>query len=175
MTIINGYFGLKLTRAGQISGRPFVSILLEIPRFNIKAPVSFLVDTGADTTTLHPGDIENLGIPMGNLYSAQLEATGVGGTTKYAKEDVILHMGNVQVRRAIGIGPTVKNHYAIVRNKGAPSLLGMDVLGVVNLLVDFVNQTVTLRLHDSNVVGMSQIKLKSQLRGPRRRQNKRKR
>ena len=44
--MIIGEFGLM--------GRPFVEGYLRIPRFNLTANITFLVDTGADVTCIHP-------------------------------------------------------------------------------------------------------------------------
>lgn len=52
----------------------------------IAGPAHFLVDTGADTTTLHLRDRRDLGIALNQLSPQRFLVSGVGGLIEYAKE-----------------------------------------------------------------------------------------
>ena len=45
-------------------GRPYVQGRLIISRFKVDGFIDFLMDTGADTTTLHPDDGIQLHVPF---------------------------------------------------------------------------------------------------------------
>ena len=51
-------------------GRPVVEGYLRLPRFDIARVITFLVDTGADTTCIHPKDGRLAGIPFDLLEHA---------------------------------------------------------------------------------------------------------
>ncbi len=42
-------------------GRPFIRGRLSIPRLDINSEIDFLLDTGADVTCLHSGDLRQIG------------------------------------------------------------------------------------------------------------------
>jgi len=80
--MINGRFG-------DTSGRPFFEGRLYLPRLNISGDVSFLLDTGADSSMLMPGDTKRLGITFSDLQG-DTECVGVGGTVHYFVERALL-------------------------------------------------------------------------------------
>ena len=75
--MIRGYFN---------SGRPSVLGLTYFVDLQQLRPVQFLIDTGADTTTIHPGDFLPLDVDPGSLThkravlgpGASMEACGAG-------------------------------------------------------------------------------------------------
>lgn len=62
-------------RFGNTTGRPYVSGRLLLPRLQLSTNLSFLVDTGADCSTLMPTD----GIKMSLNYGALQDPIVVGG------------------------------------------------------------------------------------------------
>jgi hypothetical protein len=52
---------------------------LVIPQFNVDARISFLVDTGADSSLIAPADAKEMGIDIARLGSP-VRSLGVGGT-----------------------------------------------------------------------------------------------
>ncbi len=68
-------------RFGNTTGRPYVSGRLLLPRIHASANLSFLVDTGADCSTLMPADAIRMGIDHKKL----IEPTVVGGMGGDAK------------------------------------------------------------------------------------------
>lgn len=65
-------------RFGDSTGRPYIEGRLLIPRFNIDARVSFLIDTGADSSLIAPADARAMRMPYGRL-GRPLESLGIGG------------------------------------------------------------------------------------------------
>ena len=54
-------------RFGDTSGRPYLEGRFYIPRLGVQGNISFLVDTGADSTTLLPADANKLNIDHSEL------------------------------------------------------------------------------------------------------------
>lgn len=52
---------------------------LVIPQFNVDARISFLVDTGADSSLIAPADAKEMGIDVAQL-GTPVGSLGVGGT-----------------------------------------------------------------------------------------------
>ena len=63
-------------------GRPFIEGRLVIERLEIDGRVQFLVDTGADSTVLHPTDGERLNCRF-DLLGSPRSVGGVGGQQDY--------------------------------------------------------------------------------------------
>ena len=109
------------------SGRPYVRCRLLVPRFQIDAIVNFLVDTGADSTVIHPIDIRDAGIPV--AFPAEMPGTeGVGGVAEFFSERATLIFTDAdritQYRYPLDIGIAKPDEH----NRDFPSLLGRDVL-----------------------------------------------
>ena len=116
--MISGYF--------DSAGRPYIQGLLVLPRLDIEGLVELLVDTGADVTSLHQPDVENLRVPLDQL-AEQTSIIGVGGLSAYLTEEAILlfHEDDGTIR-----GYHVELAITLSRPSGLelPSLLGQDVL-----------------------------------------------
>ena len=116
-------------------GLPWVDCDLLLPRFGLKAPVTFLVDTGSDTTILHPADGRTLRCPF-DLLENPAEFTGVGGTLHYYFEPAVLSFDDSD-------GGTWEFEIDISIAKPDPvtndldSLLGRDLLNQVRMEYDF--------------------------------------
>ena len=65
-------------RFGDTTGRPYLEGRLLIPQFNIDARISFLVDTGADSSLIAPADAREMGIDYTKLRKPT-ESLGMGG------------------------------------------------------------------------------------------------
>ena len=108
----------------DVAGRPYVAAQVYFPRLE-RAPrnLEFLVDTGADVTSLHPVDC--VGMPYEELRDLS-ETGGVGGVAGYYSEDAFVvfddgeatHIYSMHVDIAV---PTRDN-------ASLPSLLGQDIL-----------------------------------------------
>ena len=113
-------------RFGDTSGRPFMEGRLILPRLNIQGNISFLMDTGADSSVVMPGDAKRLGVLYDTLEGDR-ECSGIGGTVHSFVEQAILVFTDPNVMLygydlQIDIMPDGPEMDEV------PSLLGRDVL-----------------------------------------------
>ena len=122
--MIAGYF--------KPDGIPYVECRLSLPRLGCLGRVHFLIDTGADTTTLHPDTASEMGCPFDALVNPD-QFTGVGGTLLYYTERAILTFededGGAQ-RFEINIA-VAKPHPV---TNDLDSLLGRDILNQLDIV-----------------------------------------
>jgi hypothetical protein len=113
-------------RFGATSGRPYIKGQLIIPRLKIAGYVSFLVDTGADSTIGIKTNANALGLDYSGLVAPE-QARGVGGNAKVYMERAVLAFAEPRTRidlYAITIGVFEPK----LPSRHLPSLLGGDVL-----------------------------------------------
>ena len=89
-----------------------------------------MVDTGADVTCLHPGDLRPLGIETRFVPDGSaIEARGIGGSGRYFEEIAVLQFEDERETRYYAV-----NLYIAERNEdmnSLPSVLGRDVINSV--------------------------------------------
>ena len=107
-------------------GCPYVRGRLLVPRFQIAADVTFLVDTGADSTVIHPADSRDAGIPV--AFPEEMPGTEGGGVAEFLRARATLIFTDAdrisQYRYRLDIGIAKPDEH----NRDFPSLLGRDVL-----------------------------------------------
>ena len=106
-------------------GRPYVKGLVNFPRLKVSVETLFLLDTGADSTCLHPLDAEKAHIPFSELRDIQTYK-GVGGSSPYFREAAVLSFEDDPQTRFYTVDLLVAEPHG--RNRGLPSLLGRDVI-----------------------------------------------
>ena len=106
-------------------GRPYVKGRVIIPRLDVSENVSFLVDTGADSTCLHPRDALGAGVPFGRLRNREL-SRGIGGSSPYFHEPATLVFPDGRAARLYGVGLLIAEPDEA--NGNLPSLLGRNVI-----------------------------------------------
>lgn len=121
-----------LGRLGDTTKQPYLEGRISIPRLGVVGNISFLVDTGADRTTIHSMDASRLNLDYSKL-NWTLKAYGVGGIeVDIAEEPAILALLQP------GVAVYYYDVYADIPrfdpdwHKVAfplPSLLGRDLLG----------------------------------------------
>lgn len=126
------------------SGQPVVKSRLVVPRLGVDDEVDFLVDTGADSTCLHPADGQYIRFPYDEL-AVSLDSEVVGGSHPYYREYayVVFYESDGIRPRAFDIilavvrpeQPTPSNPRPVVNR--LPSLLGRDVLNRPRMDYDF--------------------------------------
>ena len=115
-------------------GRPYVEGRLALPRLHVAGRVHFLLDTGSDTTILHPDDGIDLGCPFDALENPA-EFIGVGGTLLYYMEPAVVTFGNGIAADEFAVAISIaKPHPAA---DGLDSLLGRDILNRLRMEYDF--------------------------------------
>ncbi len=80
------------------AGQPVVEGYLTLPRFGIGRNITFLVDTGASATCLHPRDGTLAAIPFDQLGNP-VTSNGVGGPATYFRERAVLEFVDGDARR----------------------------------------------------------------------------
>ena len=144
---INGYF-----KPSHQEPAPYVSGSVYLPRLGVGDQVDFLLDTGADATTLHPRDAGKLGVYAHSLGSASVSAKGIGGPMQYTPEYTLVSFfdrdaGDWRNFRMQVYIASPENEYEA---GGLPSLLGRDVLNRCRCTLDAAENSVTLEPRSSS-------------------------
>lgn len=139
---IEGYF-----RTGwNILPAPHVQAFVQIPRLALQTSIDFLIDTGADHTSLHPGDITKLSIDYRRFKGRhQISADGIGGSLGYYPESahLIFRDNSGGLRRwQVAVYICSRNANSVVQD--LPSLLGRDFLSLCVFRMDKSNNLIQL-------------------------------
>ena len=114
-------------RFGESSGRPYVSARVFIPRLGLAGNVSFIFDTGADSSVLMPADAITLGVDY-DLLSDPSESSGIGGSASMYPEHAHLTFANANGDRLYSYDIPLLICDPTPDAMGMPSLLGRDVI-----------------------------------------------
>ena len=114
-------------RFGESSGRPYVSARVFIPRLGLAGNVSFIFDTGADSSVLMPADAIALGVDHA-LLSNPFESFGIGGSAPTYVEHARLAFADVRGDRVYGYDVPLLVHHPTTDAMRVPSLLGRNVI-----------------------------------------------
>lgn len=144
--MIRGYF----STVGP-TPRPFVDAALEIPSCHRAIRIHFLVDTGADRTTVGPPDARRLarelGIDLASLPQGN-PSVGVGGRVETRTIDAVLTLDSFSTSLTLTILDLPTGRLAPI-----PSLLGRDVLAHFALFMEERTRRVLL-LEPAEVVAL---------------------
>lgn len=114
-------------RFGDTTGVVYVEGEIDFPRLNVRAALSFLVDTGADLTTIMPSDGElALGLDYSQLKGS-FPTVGFGGNSNCFVESAIIAFTEPGVRVRFYLTEVLIARY----NPDLlilPSVLGRDIL-----------------------------------------------
>ena len=114
--------------------RPVINAPIAIPSQNLMTRVTFLVDTGADTTLLSPRDAFRLGLNLALLPFGPSSA-GVGGVTRTVITGATITLGPVTYRLSLRVlAPEGREQQQALSR--IPSLLGRDLLGHYALFLE---------------------------------------
>lgn len=123
-------------------GLPYVDGFVTLLRLGVRGRVRFLVDTGSDTTTLHPDAAAGLGCPF-DLLDNPAEFISAGGVLLYYMEQAVLSFNHVDGGTAeFAIDISVAKPDPVT--DGLDSLLGRDLLNQVRMDYDFPRDRLTL-------------------------------
>ena len=123
------------------TGRPKLYGHLWITRLGIGRTIPFLVDTGADRTTLMPNDAVLLGLDFSLLKETQ-DTYGVGGSAEcYVERAIVIFddqdKGWIAYQILVGIIKPESNYNAA----SLPSLLGRDILNYWRMNYDPIGRS----------------------------------
>ena len=107
------------------SGRPLVDGHVVAPRLRVSGTASFLLDTGADNTLLHPRDSYLLGVSVGSLRN-RMAPTGIGGMGRYFREPAVVVFQDGFQTRMYGVQLLVGEPSG--NNRELPPLLGPNII-----------------------------------------------
>lgn len=131
---IEGYYKTGI----QLLPAPHVQAVVRLPRIGIEGTIDFLIDTGADITCLHPGDVTKLEVPYRRMRrSTIVSPSGVGGSFNYYRE-----LGELFFRDQDGSIRVFVSLVHICQKtrsraiQGLPSLLGRDLLNLCSFSTD---------------------------------------
>ena len=124
--MIDGFFGAD--------GHAYLRGRVYMPRLGVRGSVDFLVDTGADATTLHPDDGQDMGIPFDELVNP-IRVGGVGGYETYYDEPARISFSGIdgyyEFEILLSVGKPSEE------SDGLESLLGLDILNRMRMDYDF--------------------------------------
>lgn len=138
------------------AGQPYVEGFLTLPRFGLSRNITFLVDTGAHATCIHPRDGMAAAIPFNQLENP-VTSDGVGGPATYFRERAVLEFVDGEAREihsyevdVLIAKPAADPMHSINR---LPSLLGRDIIDRWRMVYDRTDGVLefTVRSADSEV------------------------
>lgn len=124
--MIYGFFGSD--------GHAYLRGYVYLPRFDAGEYVYFLVDTGADATTLHPNDSQRFNLPFDELENP-VSVSGVGGEQIYYDEPADISFRGTD--RIYGFRVTLSVGKPSDETDDLESLLGVDILNRMRMDYDF--------------------------------------
>ena len=109
----------------DVYGRPYVQGRIYVPRLRVDGYINFLMDTGADSTCLHPEDATQINLPFDELRNRS-DVSGIGGNHSYYHEPAfVFFIDGTRLRLYRVTLSVAKPHKSV---DPLPSLLGRDVL-----------------------------------------------
>src|SRR5277367_5195431 len=127
-------------RFGNTAGAPYLEAHIFFPSLGLRGLISFLVDTGADSTVLMPPDSGKLGVDFSSLIT-QTTCDGIGGSARCFSEKAMLSFADNRYVYSyiIAVDLLVPDRH----NRRMPSLLGRDLMNRWRSVFDPSKQLVT--------------------------------
>ena len=131
-------------RFGATSGQPYIEGLLLIPRLQISADISLIVDTGADNCVLTPLDGQRIGVNYAAL-NTPIESVGFGGiSTDFVEPAWLVFSEPKRCLYAYKIGLLIATPTPDIQT--LPSVLGRDVLDNWRMTYDKPKGRITFKV-----------------------------
>ena len=132
-------------------GHPTVWGRLDIPQWNVSHLMPFLLDTGADVTTIHPRDAGRAGIPFERLRTG-ITVGGIGGQSTYYREPATLVFADDTERRDYRYRITVDIAKPEDVSGEIPSLLGRDIIDRWRMVYDRTDDVLEFTVRSADAV-----------------------
>ena len=115
-----------------------------LPALRLSSQVEFLVDTGADSTSLLPYDVGRMGIDLRAVEGGYRNADGVGGKTRYKTTKAVLRFQDTAALSGSCEFEIDVDLIAEEADDQLPSLLGRDILNRCRCTFDAASGSVVL-------------------------------
>jgi predicted aspartyl protease len=129
---------------------PYVQAYFFLPRQDTHGLISFMIDTGADTTTLSLIDVERLNLSYRRLRRASLtDVQGIAGEQSfYQEEALIMFREENSTTYLFPIDVHIPKKGLLSRDRELqrrlPSILGRDVIDQCGLTINYQQGTIEL-------------------------------
>lgn len=133
-------------RSSAMIDEPVFAAYVELPRLGSWGWVTFLIDTGADRTTLYPGQDNSVHVDYSILRTETLRtSTGIGGNDRYYSEPAMLFFPGGEERALscllnIDIWQPDSSRFDQI----LPSLLGRDFLNLCDVRLNHARNLVSI-------------------------------
>lgn len=137
---IEGYY-----RDDDHPSAPYVKAQVYLPNLRTGAEVEFLVDTGADATSLMPGNLGVMRVDLTRVHATYRRVGGVGGEARYKTTRAVLRFRD---HDAFGHFQEFEIDIHLMAGREGqqlPSLLGRDILNECECILDGVRERVALK------------------------------
>ncbi len=141
-------------RFGKTSGRPYIAARVLIPRLGLAGNVSFVFDTGADSSVLMPSDATNLGVDF-SLLENPSESLGIGGFAASFLEPARLVFADSNGSWLYGYEVELEILRSTEYADYVPSLLGRDIIDRWRVTYDKPGGKLTAQVASSDLASQA--------------------
>lgn len=135
-------------RFGDTSGGPYLEGRLILPQLNVQGDISFLVDTGADSTVIMPLDAIKLGVDYSKL-SGSKTSVGVGGIAQmFTESAAVIFLEGSRTLHMYFIEVSIASYTPEIAD--LPSPLGRDVLDNWRIHYNPASGTLTCKVNSAH-------------------------
>jgi hypothetical protein len=135
-------------RFGDTTGRPYLEARLFIPRLNLDADISFLVDTGADSSLLGPADAYEMNVDYSKLRgrSESLGTAGVAYSYTEPASVALTDPGRFVYLFHVKLDIAAPSPHTME----LPSLLGREILDRMLMTYDPTNRVLRFKVRSAD-------------------------
>lgn len=132
---------------GDTTGCPYLEGQLSLPRFALSAAVSFIIDTGADSSVLMPLDGIRIGLNYADLTNPK-QFMGFGGSgVGFVEPAVVAFTDGIAIFLYEISILIVKPKRSLTK---IPSVLGRDILNKLIIRYDYPNGRIEMHNHTAD-------------------------
>ena len=124
---------------------PYVYGEIYLPDLHLRGDIEFLVDSGADATSLMPPDLDQIGVDLARVRGTYRTVGGVGGDARYKRTRAVLRFRDHDAFGHFQEFEIDIHLMAGSEGQQLPSLLGRDILNECECTLDGVRERVAIR------------------------------